>query len=160
MEVLLRSFNFKDEDESIRGLAYFPDGQPYPLTITNINGNVYWNMTFTRHSPGPKITDPEELRKQAREQVQGWPQAEILVHIIDHTLDDTIIRAPMTDRWLWPGLNPLAYSGRVVVVGDAWHPMTPNIGQRASVALEDSVFLGKKLAHALKSGSLVKEALM
>ncbi|KAF4404205.1 hypothetical protein G4B88_014661 [Cannabis sativa] len=99
-------------------------------------------MTFTRHSPASE-------RASAR-----------VASSRDHTIDDTIIRAPMTDRWLWPGLNPLAYSGRVVVVGDAWHPMTPNIGQRASVALEDSVFLGKKLAHALKSGSLVKEALM
>nr|AHW57725.1 humulone synthase 1 [Humulus lupulus] len=158
---------------SIRGLGYFPNGHSCQNKMSNINGSgvragwfpvsstkIYWNISFKRDSPGPKISDPDELRKQSKELLRGWP-AETLLEIIDHTLDDTIIRAPMADRWLWPGLNPLAYSGRVAVVGDAWHPMTPNLGQGASVALEDSVVLGRKLAHAVKSGSSssVEEAL-
>ena len=40
-------------------------------------------------------------------------------------------------------------AGRVVLVGDAWHPITPNIGQGACCALEDAVVLAKKLAGAI-----------
>ncbi|MCI34471.1 zeaxanthin epoxidase chloroplastic-like, partial [Trifolium medium] len=50
-------------------------------------------------------------------------------------------------------------AGRVVLVGDAWHPMTPNLGQGACCALEDAVVLAKKLAGAITSSdSSVEEA--
>lgn len=45
-------------------------------------------------------------------------------------------------------------------MGDAWHPMTPNLGQGACCALEDAVVLARKLASAVKSGSMpVEDAL-
>lgn len=93
---------------------------------------------------GPKITDPAELKKQAKELVKTWPAS--LLEAIDRTPDETIIRTALVDRWLWPAATPAAYSGRVVVAGDAWHPMTPNLGQGACCALEDAVVLAKKLA--------------
>lgn len=48
-----------------------------------------------------------------------------------------------------------------MLVGDAWHPMTPNLGQGACCALEDAVVLARKLASAVKSGSTpsVEEAM-
>lgn len=97
---------------------------------------------------GPKITDPIMLKKQAKALVRNWP-AELL-NIIDLTPDDTIIRTPLVDRWLWPSISPPASRGRVVLVGDAWHPMTPNLGQGACCALEDAVVLAKKLANATR----------
>ncbi|QHN98813.1 uncharacterized protein DS421_13g392690 [Arachis hypogaea] len=60
-------------------------------------------------------------------------------------------RNPLADRWLWPSISPPASTGRIVLVGDAWHPMTPNLGQGACCALEDAVVLAKKLAGAIKS---------
>lgn len=99
---------------------------------------------------GPKITDPSVLKKQARELVRNWPSE--LLNIIDLTPDDTIIRTPLVDRWLWPAISPPASSGGVVLVGDAWHPMTPNLGQGACCALEDAVVLAKKLSDALRLG--------
>ena len=36
-------------------------------------------------------------------------------------------------------------SGRVTLLGDAAHPMTPNVAQGACQAIEDGVFLAKKL---------------
>lgn len=108
---------------------------------------------------GPKITDPTILKQQARELVKNWPTE--LLDIIDLTPDTTIIKTPLVDRWLWPTTTPAASSGGVVVVGDAWHPMTPNLGQGACCALEDAVVLAKKLAPAVQSGGItsVEQAL-
>ncbi|KAM6561986.1 hypothetical protein CsatB_021984 [Cannabis sativa] len=146
------------------GLGYYPNGQPFEPKVSYIYGRglragcvpvsptkVYWFVCFNRPSPGPKITDPVELKKQAKELVKNWPTD--LLSIIDQTPDDTIIRTPLVDRWLWPTISPQASSGGVVLVGDAWHPMTPNLGQGACCALEDAVVLSRKLANAIKSGS-------
>lgn len=75
--------------------------------------------------------------------------------IINHTADDMIIRTPLMDRWLWPAISPSASSGSVVVVGDAWHPMTPNLGQGACCALEDSLVLAQKLASVVNNSPAV-----
>ena len=40
-------------------------------------------------------------------------------------------------------------AGKVVLVGDAWHPITLNIGQGACCALKDAMVLAKKLAGAV-----------
>lgn len=87
--------------------------------------------------------------------MRSWP-AEIL-NLIDISPDDTISRTPLVDRWLWPTVSPPASKGRVVLVGDAWHPMTPNLGQGACCALEDAVVLARKLASAMKYGNAAVE---
>ncbi|GMY29930.1 monooxygenase 2 isoform X1 [Fagus crenata] len=147
---------------AFRGLGFYPEGQPYEPKVNYIYGRglragyvpvsptkVYWFVCFNKPSPGPKISDPFELKKQAKELVRNWPSE--LLSIIDVSPDDTIIRTPLVDRWLWPAISPSASDGKVVLVGDAWHPMTPNLGQGACCALEDAVVLARKLANAIKS---------
>nr|AAD09951.1 CTF2A [Arabidopsis thaliana] len=143
-----------------RGLGFYPNGQPFQKKVNYIYGKglragyvpvsatkVYWFICFNSPSLGPKITDPAILKKQAKELVSTWP--EDLQNLIDLTPDETISRTPLVDRWLWPGIAPPASKGRVVLVRDAWHPMTPNLGQGACCALEDSVVLANKLASAI-----------
>ncbi|XP_048320216.2 monooxygenase 2 isoform X1 [Ziziphus jujuba] len=147
---------------AFRGLGFYPDGQPFEPKVNYVYGRgvragyvpvsptkVYWFICFNSPSPGPKVTDPSILKKQAKELVRHWPLD--LQNIIDITPDDTINRTPLVDRWLWPAVSPPASSGTVVLVGDAWHPMTPNLGQGACCALEDAVVLSRKLANAIKS---------
>ncbi|XP_027081551.1 monooxygenase 2 isoform X1 [Coffea eugenioides] len=155
---------------AFRGLGYFPEGQPFNPRVNYIYGKgiraayvpvsstkVYWFVCFNSSSPGPKITDTSLLRQQTNELVRNWPAD--LLNIIDLTPDDTIIRTPLVDRWLWPVASPPASTGKVVLVGDAWHPMTPNLGQGACCALEDAVVLAKKLAEAVKSEAMsIEEA--
>lgn len=95
--------------------------------------------------------DPVALKKQAKELVRKWPEE--LLNLIDLSQDETISKTPLVDRWLWPGLSPPASKHRVVLVGDAWHPMTPNLGQGGCCALEDAVILARKLADAISHGS-------
>lgn len=40
----------------------------------------------------------------------------------------------------------------MTLVGDAFHPMTPNLGQGGCAALEDAVVLGRVLGAALRGG--------
>ncbi|KAG7568518.1 FAD-binding domain [Arabidopsis thaliana x Arabidopsis arenosa] len=149
---------------AFRGLGFFPNGQPFQQKVNYIFGRglragyvpvsatkVYWFICFNTPSLGPRITDPAILRKQAKELVSTWP--EDLQNLIDLTPDEAISRDPLVDRWIWPGIAPSASKGRVVLVGDAWHPMTPNLGQGACCALEDSVVLANKLATAMNGGT-------
>jgi 2-polyprenyl-6-methoxyphenol hydroxylase-like FAD-dependent oxidoreductase len=43
---------------------------------------------------------------------------------------------------------PAWYKGRVVLIGDAAHAVSPNAGQGASMALEDAMYLAKVLCEA------------
>ncbi|EPS73596.1 hypothetical protein M569_01159, partial [Genlisea aurea] len=159
---------------AIRGLACFPDGQfqPYEKKVVYVYGKgvraayvpvsqskVYWFVCFNSPSPGSKITDPSILRGESEKLLRGWPEE--LFGLIKLTPDESIVRSPLVDRWLWPGITPSPSNGNVVVVGDAWHPMTPNLGQGACCALEDAVVLSKKLAEAMRNGRHegVREAL-
>ncbi|CAI0417598.1 unnamed protein product, partial [Linum tenue] len=90
------------------------------------------------------VTDPSILKQQAKDLVKNWPSD--LLNLIDITPDETLSKTPLVDRWNWPGISPGPSRGSVVLVGDAWHPMTPNLGQGACCALEDSVVLARKLA--------------
>lgn len=51
-------------------------------------------------------------------------------------------------RWIWPWEwdRKAKGKGSVTVVGDALHPMTPDLGQGACSALEDAVILAKCLS--------------
>ncbi|KAL0312931.1 UNVERIFIED_CONTAM: Monooxygenase 2 [Sesamum radiatum] len=152
---------------AIRGLGFYPNGQPFEPKVTYVYGRgvraayvpvsptkVYWFVCFNRPSPGPKITDASILREETEKLVKDWPTE--LLNIIKSTPDNTIIRTPLVDRWLWPGINPPASRGNVVLVGDAWHPMTPNLGKldnpvvcslRNNVILPKFVRLGPMLEH-------------
>lgn len=157
---------------AFRGLGFYPDGQPFEPKVNYTYGKgvragyvpvsptkVYWFICYNSPSPGPKIADPSLLRQKTNELVGNWSTE--LLNIIKSTPDDTIIRTPLVDRWLWPGISPPASTGTVVLVGDAWHPMTPNLGQGACCALEDAVVLAKKLAQAIKFRTMsIEDAFM
>jgi 2-polyprenyl-6-methoxyphenol hydroxylase-like FAD-dependent oxidoreductase len=46
--------------------------------------------------------------------------------------------------------------GRVTLLGDAAHPMKPNLGQGAAHALEDAVVLGRALEHARDASAALR----
>lgn len=148
---------------AIRGLAVYSEGQPHQPRVSYIYGRgvragfvpvsptkVYWFICYNRSSPGPKVSNPLDVKRQALDLVKNWPSE--LLRTIDLTPEDTISRSALEDRWLWPALTPPVSKGGVVLAGDAWHPMTPNLGQGGCCALEDAIVLAKKLSRAMKHG--------
>ncbi|KAK9917380.1 hypothetical protein WJX75_003773 [Coccomyxa subellipsoidea] len=141
-----------------RGVAVFEGGVPmrmnsvrmlwgsgvraglYPLSATE----AYWFTTLNCNSTAV-ITDPEECRADALETVKGWSSE--ITDAIKCTPAERITRSRIADRWLKPG-QPFG-SGRITLVGDAAHPMTPNLGQGGCVALEDAVVLARALRDVM-----------
>ena len=70
-----------------------------------------------------------------RESFQGWHHP--IGQLIDDTREDAYIRSEIYDR---PRPSQLCW-GRVALVGDAAHPVTPDLGQGGCLAIEDAVVL-------------------
>ncbi|KAG2134803.1 hypothetical protein DEU56DRAFT_913583 [Suillus clintonianus] len=66
-----------------------------------------------------------------------------------------------TSRWALHVVNelPLSANGRVALIGDACHAMTPYFGAGAGQAMEDAFVLGRLLAHPLTTLDNVPAAL-
>ena len=74
---------------------------------------------------------------------RGWHEP--ITAVLEATDVDYILQTDLTDR------DPLPHwvVGRVALLGDAAHPMTPDLGQGGAQAIEDGVVLGDVLGpHA------------
>src|SRR5207247_936780 len=80
------------------------------------------------------------LKAELAARFAGWHAP--IADVIAATAADEIVRTDIRDR------DPIAswHSGRVVLLGDAAHPMTPNYGQGGCQAIEDAIVLDRQLA--------------
>ena len=100
------------------------------------DGRVYWFATYSapRHEPP---LDPARLR----ELFAGWHSP--IEAIITATAPDAVTMLPVEELSHCP---PSLHKDNVVLLGDAAHAMTPNLGQGANLALEDAATLVRLLA--------------
>ena len=61
---------------------------------------------------------------------------------------DIYDRDPLKERW---------GEGRISLLGDAAHPMTPDLGQGACQAIEDAVVLAKRLSEESDPASALRD---
>lgn len=80
---------------------------------------------------------------------------EQLRKVVEATEIDSIMPSHLTYRNPWELLWRNASKGNVCVAGDAFHPMTPDLGQGGCSALEDGVVLARCLAEALKEDQVI-----
>lgn len=105
---------------------------------------VYWFAPYTSEADGPSPTD---LTSTLLERYNGFPGP--VLDLIRHTPATDILKVDLHD------LAPLStwHSGGVVLLGDAAHAMTPNLGQGGAQAIEDAYVLAQSLAEQPSVGA-------
>jgi 2-polyprenyl-6-methoxyphenol hydroxylase-like FAD-dependent oxidoreductase len=100
---------------------------------------AYWFLAVREQRPGVRYTDD---LAEVRQRVGRWHDP--IPALLDGTRPETVLRHDIYD------LDPLPrYArGRVALLGDAAHAMTPFLAQGAGQALEDAVVLAAELAGA------------
>lgn len=101
--------------------------------VPAVDGGMYWWAALT--VPAGLDPPPAEHKAELLRRYRGWFAP--IEQVIDDTPDDAILRHDVFDRPTTRGWS----RGRVTLLGDAAHPVTPDLGQGACLALEDAVVL-------------------
>jgi 2-polyprenyl-6-methoxyphenol hydroxylase-like FAD-dependent oxidoreductase len=99
---------------------------------------IYWFATA--NAPAGQSQSPVERKQFLERRFRGWHQPVAL--LIEATPAERILHNDIYDFPPLPGWA----AGRVVLLGDAAHATTPNMGQGACMAIESSVVLARSLA--------------
>jgi 2-polyprenyl-6-methoxyphenol hydroxylase-like FAD-dependent oxidoreductase len=119
------------------GGEYWGRGNLFGIAPASGKG-TYWYASF-RSEEGPGRVDVSEALRQARERFAGGAPAILRV------LEAATPEASLAQRiWTVPMLTSYVRPG-AVLVGDAAHGMTPNLGRGACEALVDAVTLAELL---------------
>jgi 2-polyprenyl-6-methoxyphenol hydroxylase-like FAD-dependent oxidoreductase len=114
--------------------------------IVPVDGdNIYWFGV----APIEPLGDPREVRAYLLETFDGWHAP--IPALIENTPAEMILESRITDR----GPIPHWHSGNLILLGDAAHPMTPNLGQGGCQAIEDAIVLGHLILE-YRDGKLSK----
>lgn len=107
-------------------------------------GRVYWFAV--RNARAGETDAPEGRQAELRCLFGDWHAP--IPALVEATDEAAILRNDIYDR------EPLKRwaEGRVTLLGDAAHPMTPNLGQGACQAIEDAVVLANRLAERDEAG--------
>lgn len=107
------------------------------------DGRVYWYATWRPAVVGAAPDDPAERHRLLADRRRDWHPS--LAALIDATPADTV-HVTETTQLVAP--LPSFAVGRIALLGDAAHAMTPDLGQGGGQAFEDAVVLGAVLAGA------------
>ena len=103
-------------------------------------GQTYWWASAPL--PADAVIPREKRRAYLAESFRGWPFG--VTDLFERTPEDRILQNGCFDR----APAPRWHRGGAVLLGDAAHPTTPNLGQGACMAIEDAVVLARSLHRA------------
>ncbi|GMH92174.1 hypothetical protein TL16_g12270, partial [Triparma laevis f. inornata] len=153
------------EDYYETGYKVYIGPQRYFVTSDVGNGRVQWYAFFalppgSKKAPsgwgGSERTDqanPEEdLVGYIKSLHEGW--SDEVHYVLDNTPKESVEQRDLYDRS--PELLRSWADGNVVLMGDAVHPMMPNLGQGGCQAIEDAYVLTEMLANTKTTGGIEK----
>jgi 2-polyprenyl-6-methoxyphenol hydroxylase-like FAD-dependent oxidoreductase len=139
------------EDQALSGgISFVSWGRGREFGALSIGrGRVYWFGTANAPEGSPDA--PIGRKQEVLETFRGWHKP--IEAMIEATEPPAILRNDIYDR------KPVKRwgEGRVTLLGDAAHPMTPNLGQGACQAIEDAVVLARCLARETGVVSALRE---
>ncbi len=103
-------------------------------------GRICWYATHNCPLTRPDVS--EERSREVQALFRGWHHP--IPALIEGTRSTEIVKADACDR---KSLRSWG-RGRVTLLGDSAHPITPNVGQGACMAIEDAAWMAKLLPGA------------
>jgi salicylate hydroxylase len=118
-----------------RALLAYPvaRGELYNIAITALN-----TMTRKDDARVGKWNDPVNINELKTLFHDFCPQVQVLLDFVEVCTKWTIAEVPPLRSWF-------SASGRVVLLGDAAHAMSPHLAQGGAMAIEDAAVLGECL---------------
>ncbi|KAK8945466.1 hypothetical protein KSP40_PGU015624 [Platanthera guangdongensis] len=116
------------------------------------NETLYWFFTW---SPSNRAEieaegNTQQMRDLMLSKLKSSKMPEEVIGSIEkNDMSAGLVSAPLRFRWPFDLLSGRICKDNVCVVGDALHPMTPDLGQGGCSALEDAVVLTRCLDEAL-----------
>jgi salicylate hydroxylase len=123
-----------------RGRAVFMGGGGGAFAGGVCEGEMVWSLFFPAQRY-ERIEDPAERKRDLLQRIEhGW--ADFLSELIEVSEPERIAQVGIWDR------DPVPHwtAGRVALLGDAAHPMTPFLGQGCNNAVIDGFVLADALA--------------
>ncbi|KAF3328188.1 zeaxanthin epoxidase [Carex littledalei] len=152
-----------------RGISEHPSGHGFKHDFLNINGGgfrsgflpcsektIYWYFTWCPSENGAEKVD-ESIQKMREFVVKTFTASKVpreMIEVIERSEMSEVVSSPLRYRSPVSLLFGNIIKRNICVIGDALHPMTPDLGQGACTSLEDGVILSRYLADAVHDGNV------
>ena len=137
-----------DQRRVVAGESWGPGSLFGLLPLTD--GRLYWFGTRPARA-GEHDEGPEQRKRDVLGRFAAWHEP--IASIVESTAATDVLRHDVVDRPPRRGWS----QGRVTLLGDAAHPMTPHLGQGACQAIEDAVVLARCLAEAREAAQGLRD---
>ncbi|KAB1219998.1 FAD-dependent urate hydroxylase [Morella rubra] len=130
-----------------KSMQFFGNGVRFGFVPCDDN-DVYWFFTWTPSSEEKETEDsPAKVKQFVLSKLGKMPDQ--VRAVVENSELDSFVPYLIRYRHPWELLRGNISKGNACVVGDALHPMTPDIGQGGCAALEDAIVLARYLSEAL-----------